>query len=156
MYAQSFDDLAEKAKSEVSDVVTAVDTSSNFKLIYNDFKSGIEAAASALKVGAEHVYIVLVKQQIVKSITHLVVILLTILFGYLLYKALMYDKYEDDSVKIPIGFFGLCFMLFMITYCFVGLQDMITGFVNPEYGAMKEIIHMASSESHKNCQSCLQ
>ena len=57
-----------EAKKSVDTALSQIDTSSVTNRLYSDIRGGITALASGLKVGAEHVYIILVKQQIVNSI----------------------------------------------------------------------------------------
>jgi acyl-coenzyme A synthetase/AMP-(fatty) acid ligase len=63
--------IATSIKDSAVQSVKEVDTSSTFKSMYSDFKQGIVALASSLKVGAEHVYGVLVRQQVVYAIVYL-------------------------------------------------------------------------------------
>jgi hypothetical protein len=72
-----------KAATEVIDstkaAINSIDTSSNFKMVYEDARAGLIGLAKALRVGVEHVYVVLVRQQLVQSITGTVIIGLLIL-----------------------------------------------------------------------------
>lgn len=61
--------VADSATTAIGNGVAFVDTSSLYKQIYTDVKYGLAGLADGLKVGVEHVYIVLVKQQVVKSVT---------------------------------------------------------------------------------------
>jgi len=71
-------EIVDSTKKTVKESITSVDTSSNFKMLYQDVKEGLSGLATGLKVGVEHVYIVLVKQQIVNSITWVIIYLLFI------------------------------------------------------------------------------
>ncbi len=129
----------------------------SFGSVYKDIRSGIEGMAQALKVGAEHVYKVLVQQQIVKSIMWLVVLIFSIISLRLAWKTTMAAKWkkidvsevtdvEDSKATVPVNAWGfLCFIFWamgvigvIVVICH--LQTMITGFVNPEFGAMKDIV----------------
>ena len=133
----------DSTKTAVKKGIGIVDTSSNFKMVYTDIKDGITALALGLRVGAEHVYMVLVKQQIVYAIVYLLVGLFALFLivnwinGYK-------DKqkwYDDDitglgiikTIQIVIGGIMLVVFLFHI-------DSIVMGFVNPEYGAIQEII----------------
>jgi len=143
---QAVSETIDSTKKAVSDGTKFVDTSSNFKMIYNDVKSNIAGLASALKVGAEHVYLVLVKQQIVYSIVWLV---LTILAVFILKYLIKFSKwsYENklsdlDNPGLVVGLvFGwIGYVVYLLTIIF-HLDTMITGFVNPEYGAIMDIVN---------------
>lgn len=147
--------------AEDSTLKAIEDTSQvTFSKVYNDVKVGINAVASALKVGAEHVYEVLVKQQVVNAISELllvIILFIVIIVGYRLtrvtYKAHL-KEYEDrsgsknadlgDTAKGPVTVIlgiitGVCF-IFALANLLVCYNSIVTGFVNPEYFALKEIM----------------
>jgi hypothetical protein len=141
---ETLSNALDSTKVVVNETLTAVDTSSNFNLIYTDIKDGIAALASGLKVGAEHVYTILVKQQIVKAITWLILFILSIiLIVNWLNKYNSKEIWADDDEPTGLGVVrvmqilaGICiFILSMIN-----IDTIITGFVNPEYGAIETII----------------
>lgn len=105
--------------------------------VYSDVKAGINGLAQSLKVPATHVYGVMVKQQTVSAITWLIVDIF--LFLVALFFAIVWgiDKSEDKNEwwGVPVVFF--CIFLIFI---FFNLSDIIGGLINPEYGAIKEII----------------
>jgi hypothetical protein len=122
--------------------------------VYKDIKAGIEGMAAALKVGAVHVYAVLVKQQVAKSIMWLVVLIFSLVFmriGWNTAKGSKWTKPNNSSEDLPIptpdnGWAALSGVMWVIgiigTIVVVfHLQTLITGFVNPEYGAMKDIVN---------------
>lgn len=166
--------VADTVGAAVKAGVKTVDTSGNFRLMYNDVKSGIAGIASALKVGAEHVYYVLCKQQVVKAISDLLLTLLLFSLAYALYriarntysahlKQCGYDAANaknsnynvdiDDSAKgiasVFLSVFAAAAVIGAVaTFC-CNYQEMITGFVNPEYGAMSTIFDfMKSATGH--------
>ena len=139
-------------------------TQLTFKEVYSDIKAGLSGLGSALKVGSEHVYEVLVKQQVVFSITMSLVLLIGIL-GFISFAGCFYSKnryriksrwnydkdrnqieefYKDESEwndphitkTIITGIISGIFLLVGLLY----LNDIITGFVNPEYGAIQDIL----------------
>jgi len=146
--------VADSAKQSVKNGVTAVDTSSNFRLIYTDMKEGIAALATSLKVGAEHVYIVIVKQQVVYAITYTILDLFLLSFAlfflisfYRCYRHTLdkkHDWYRHDLHdhfglvgNLIIGILILILSFIIISH---NLTYIVTGFVNPEYGAIQTII----------------
>ena len=133
----------DSAKQAVKDGVNAVDTSGNFKMIYTDIKTGISALASGLKVGAEHVYEVLVRQQLVNAIVWLIVFVASVIFlratiKYAM-KAIEKEDGASDDEAAMIVFGNLLSVLIFIVALF-HIDIIVTGFVNPEYGAIKTII----------------
>lgn len=143
---QSISEAVDSTKKAVKDGATFIDTSSNFKTIYTDIKTNIGALASALKVGAEHVYTVLVKQQIVNSIVWLIVAII-VFFGFrAMLKFTMWcrdNKIDyDDSVGYTFGLaFGWLFTVIAICTVIFHIDVIVTGFVNPEYGAIMDIVN---------------
>ena len=122
-------DVIDTVKAEIESGVGYVDTSSTFKQVYSDVKQGLVGLAAGLKVGVEHVYKVLVKQQVVLAISWLLYLISLIPIGFILYKGgvKIYAYCDDDN---PMGLFHM--------------DIIVTGFVNPEYGAIKEIINLIS------------
>lgn len=133
----------DSAKQAVKDGVNAVDTSGNFKMIYTDIKTGISALASGLKVGAEHVYEVLVRQQLVNAIVWLIVFVASVIFlratiKYAM-KAIEKEGMGSEGEALLVFFGNLLSVLIFIVALF-HIDTIVTGFVNPEYGAIETII----------------
>lgn len=134
----------DSVKTNVNNAVTSIDTSSVTKTIYQDVKSALVGLSSGLKVGAEHVYEILVKQQIVNSITYLILLIIALLLIIPLYKFIKFcmnnKNVNEGNVFIcligiiVVGFFNII-MLFKI-------DNIIMGFVNPEYGAIEKILEL--------------
>lgn len=104
--------------------------------VYSDVKSGIQGLAQSLKVPATHVYTIMVKQQRVSAITWVIVdsfLFLVCLFFIIIWAISKDDR--DEWWGVPV-FFTLVFLIFL----FLTVTEIIGGFVNPEYGAIKEII----------------
>ena len=132
--------------------VKEIDTSSTFKTMYSDFKQGIVALASSLKVGAEHVYGVLVRQQIVYGIVYLIILLIGV---YLTSNWLKNYKNKDElwtgpdrfgsSEPTGLGVFRSIQIVVAATMLMIGIvniNNIMTGFINPEYGAIQDVIEM--------------
>lgn len=148
-------EVVDSTISSVKSGVKYVDTSSTFHTIYSDMKQGIAGVATALKIGAEHVYKVLVMQQVVYAICYL----LCFIFGLILF-AFAYKQYNvydkkwnefrkagggryDDFFHISVVFCiaGLLLgVIFFVVGC-VNIGNIVSGFVNPEYGAIQDIIN---------------
>ena len=119
-----------------------------YKQVYSDIKSGISAIADGLKVGSEHVYEVLVKQQVVQAWTWLLLLMISFVLiipffkiGNLVRKGTenFYDKeFPRAAYYIVLG--GCIFSFIIVSVC--KLDIIIGGFINPEYGAIHEILHV--------------
>jgi len=144
--------LVVTTKETVKDGVATIDTSSNFKNIYTDVKTGITALASSLKVGVEHVYMVLVKQQIVYAIVYLIIglfaffLIINWMNGYKDPK----QEWEHDDDPTGLGLIKTVQIIvgILLTTVFIfHIDNIVTGFVNPEYGAIQDIITIVQEHS---------
>ncbi len=123
---------------------SVVDSSAlTYKEVYNDIKSGLSGLSNALKVGSEHVYNTLIKQQLVDSIVYLILLVISILL--LLISIRIYIKSTSKDWDNPNPLNLSCIFLFIagLIMLFLGMfniNNIITGFINPEYGAIKDIL----------------
>lgn len=129
-------------------------TKVTFTQVYQDVKQGLQGLGEALKTGAEHVYEILIKQQFVESITWLIVILILSIASFVLLKFGLNDMWnirkdyygqgehlkEVKESRVALLVFGAACGLSAAICFMINANDIITGFVNPEYGAMKEIM----------------
>jgi hypothetical protein len=145
--------VATSIKDSAVQSVKEVDTSSTFKLMYSDFKQGIVALASSLKVGAEHVYEVLVRQQIVYAIVFLsltiigFILILNWIKKYKDDKEVWWDSCSYNGKGDVTGLGVLRFIQILVALIMIGIgvcniSSIMTGFVNPEYGAIQDVIEM--------------
>ena len=123
--------------------------------VYTDVMSGLSGLAKGLKTTAEHVYVILVKQQVVNAISSLIfdllISVLTLLFfrGFFKNYKRISDSKDDwfrDSLEDHFGLvgylvFGIILGVITIIALAANMGEIITGFVNPEYGAIKDIFH---------------
>jgi hypothetical protein len=211
----SFDKTVNKTGNGVGKIYT--DSKSAISTVYSDLKStapqiakGVNEMAKGLKVGAESVWKVLVKQQLVWSIAFLILTLASIINWCIFYKrnfiklkphkAIVgkrnkiinipnpdfdqeyYDQYkkylgstyssereytekiqfkkviqksvQEDYLMSPVEegsdtslfkyiHFIVCIALSGLS--FYHFSDMLTGFINPEFGAMKNIVELTLS-----------
>lgn len=128
------------------EVANSIDTSRLSKQVYSDVKQALVGLGQALKVGAEHVYKVLVMQQVVKAIEWtilgLVPFLLLLVFGKASLRWANKDEgtADDQGVRVLITcIFWIACLIGMIIFVF-HVNTIVTGFVNPEYGAMLDIM----------------
>ena len=108
--------------------------------IYPDVKSAITEIARGLGVGAEYVWTVLVKQQVVLGITELIellFILVLIIVGIVwLWKTV--KKNESITWVVLPGAFLILFGTFMFGN--VDLTTIIQGLINPDFGAINYVL----------------
>lgn len=158
---------ANNTKTTLDSVKTTVEsllpdsTQLTFKEVYSDIKAGLSGLAQGLKIGSERVYEVLIRQQCVRAY----IWCLVLLFGLILLTYFIYcfnsknrfkiktrynknsddeeeyiDKKEWDGAHITKTIImGLISIMFMIPGCF-HIDIILTGFINPEYGTIKEIL----------------
>jgi hypothetical protein len=141
-FAQADTPETTKVSTEINNVVNN---------IFDKTTEAVKGIGEALKVPAEHVYTVLVKQQVITSIANTFALLLAFIFAIVAYKVMMYgyskpkpDDYHNrfyySEALIPACVFPALFSLVGFIYFVATLSDTLTGYINPEYGAMKEII----------------
>lgn len=145
-----------KIDSNAINLTTLPDSSLvTFSKVYKDVTESLSGLAEGLKVGATYVFEVLVKQQFVRSIVYCClngVLIILLLYFFISFvrnnKHLSDPKNEwfkhsfEDHFQIVGNFviscilFALLFIIILVTF-----SDIITGFVNPDYGAIQEIIN---------------
>lgn len=138
--------IVKGAVQSAKETAKEIDTSSVTKQIYSDVKQAVGAIASGLKVGAEHVYIILVKQQIVYSVNWLLFIVLGMIFIFNWLKKYKSDEkwwtsYDPTFLGI-MRVFQLIIGAVMLIFGIFHIDIIVTGFINPEYGAIKEIMDL--------------
>lgn len=113
-----------------------------FKEVYSDIKAGLLGISVGLKVGVEHVYEIISKQQLVNSITNITIIILLLIIFLLSYKLHNYyiKKNHESFGENPRCMLPVLSLIFLIIFTIVTMQDTVMGFVNPEYGAIKNIL----------------
>ena len=124
---------------------------SDVKSLGPDIKGALVNIADALKTTSEKVWDILVKQQLVFSISYLITFIMAFIIWFQFRKQLKIlntDLDQDGLVKeknIPIviilGILAFADSIFASFH----LVEMITGFVNPEYGALKNIIEVVTT-----------
>jgi len=153
----SFSVFAEDSTLKVIEDTSQV----TFSKVYNDVKVGINAVASALKVGAEHVYEVLVRQQVVNAIIYCILFLIGIIGLIISFKALIklgwsdnsyysnewvnkggYEEWKKTQANASNVIFVISGLISLIVF-FIGIINLdviVSGIINPEYGALQEIM----------------
>lgn len=135
--------VAKEAESEIPD-----SSKMTFSKVYGDVKAGISGLASSLKVGAEHVYYVLVKQQVVHAIKWLLILgfgFFCIIHFLKKYKNIT-EKWWNHASTIPtgMGVFRVGQIILGVIFICIGFNhtnEILTGLINPEYGALQDILN---------------
>lgn len=108
-----------------------------------DVLERVDALASVLKTTSEYLYSVLVHQALINSISGLFLVLLGIFISIVIYKLLpptrKVDWYEESIGSYAWIFYCIWLFIFFIVSSF-NINYIVTGFVNPEYIAIKEIM----------------
>ena len=125
----------DSATAATQGVLNTVDTSAVSKQLYTDVKAGIVGLADGLKVSAENVWNILVKQQLVESITWLIVNLLFLIAIIIVWICWNKSKDQEEWWGIPV-----ILTILQLTVLAFSINGIVTGFVNPEYGAIEDII----------------
>lgn len=126
-------------------------TTSEVERLVDKYSSKIEATilslAESLKQPAEHVYKIIIKQQSVNSIIWLITALLFILLIFT--KNFWLNKIDklnntNEDFGYWLGLVFLCIIPAIVggIILIVQLEIIMTGFINPEYGAIKDIVNM--------------
>lgn len=99
----------------------------------------IVALAEQLKVPAEHVYQVLTKQQIVLGITSIISCLISILI-FLILLHFLYKEEDPWEEPTVLNIFTILSGILSLVTILIFLTGGITCLLNPEYGAINDII----------------
>lgn len=119
-------------------------TNTNTEKLIDKYSEKITASVAAfsekLKQPAEHIYKVLVKQQVVKACSTLSILLIGILLCSLAIYGGIKSEWEDPEFYSLFCIFGGLIGVVAVLYGVVNFTDILQGFINPEYGAMQDII----------------
>lgn len=119
-----------KTGQVVNDVVTRVETA-------------IYTLADNLKTPAEHVYKVLVKQERLEAIGWLICdVFLFIVVVILFLLSNFANNKDDDELSEVFGIGGIIILVIFLLISIFSFKCILTGFFNPEYGAIKEILNI--------------
>ena len=125
-------------------------TQLTWEKVYTDFSDALSGIADALKTGADHVYEVLVRQQIIKSISLTITYILLAVACVIAWKIAnkFYKQKTEEERKLSYydkGDWGMLFIIpsvltvISIIVLVLSIGMTVTGFINPEYGAIQEI-----------------
>lgn len=128
--------------------------------VYTDTKDALKGIGEALKIGSEHVYSILIKQQMVVSISYLIIIAVLAFLCTFLWKLFLRDRarmskegdswyrdcVEDHGVTVVYLILSVISTVAVAIVVGTNFERIITGFVNPEYGAIHTILDKLSEK----------
>jgi len=131
-------------------------TDSNVEKLIDKYGEKLESAlfalSESLKQPVEHVYNILIRQQYVKAFSGIVLFIISII---LIVLCIVFAKNVDDwdVLIIPDGkskaspafavIFGVCGLITSIIFFAGGyFSDILQGLINPEYGAIMDILKL--------------
>lgn len=104
----------------------------------------LQSLGNTLKVGASEVWDILVKQQLVWALCILLCLLATLFsWWHFYYRVAEWRKNDHQEAYISV-----CVITFIIAgagtiVTAMNFQDMMTGFINPRFGALKTVVEIA-------------
>ncbi len=111
--------------------------------VVDKVESSINGLATALEVPAKHVYEILVKQQVVIAWTSiLTIILVSFLLVTSIYFLITVPSWDKPSVQAVVSMIAAAFLLIGLLIELGNVSLILTGFINPEYGAIQDIANM--------------
>lgn len=167
--SRKFVDVVTDAQQAVGQSVETVynDSKSVVETAYKDAKSTVEyitpkiekavqELADGLAVGATELFEILVLQQVVFAIVYTLILILSILFCTAFFKEIRKLKFNDSnsgvdiadkkSITLQSSILSTFYLVGASITAVIVLSNLVTivmGFVNPEYGAIMEILNYA-------------
>jgi hypothetical protein len=114
-------------------------------------ESAVEQIAKGFKVGTVYLWNILVKQQRVWSWCYLIGILTALFAWGRFYYTIKQGNANTDAAgewknhNVWISFVTLSVAVVLSFFSFQHIVPMMTGFINPEFGAMQNVIEVAKS-----------
>lgn len=139
-----YKDIKSVCKNDLSNAVayTADKGEEGVKYLFGKADTVLNTAYNAITKGSIHTYQILKTQQLVKSFHHLFYFTLGILMTFLVYYRIKLWLKDDTQGNGTILFLTICTYVALTGYNTYNFNEMLTGFINPEYGAMTEILQL--------------
>lgn len=101
----------------------------------------IRELSEKLGATAEHLWSVMIKQAAIDSSISIIqcILLIWLVIASFKYFKRKHSEDEHELMGVVWCFWGLVSMLIVMSILF-GLDDILTGFVNPEYWALKQLL----------------
>jgi len=125
----------EQPKQDESNVVTQV-----VDKVFDRTTEAVRQLSDVLKVPAEHVYSVLVKQQLILGWCSIIGLITTLLLAL----GFTWWTYKDDYDNVGIGIVCVIGWISFVAALIVFLADGLGCLLNPEYGAIQDILQSIS------------
>lgn len=95
-----------------------------------------------LKAPTEHIYGIMIKQQVINAWSGLIfiIVMLVLLFLSIRYLKACNNDPDINDLTIPVTLLMITSITTFVVLIITG-PDILTGFLNPEYGAIKDIIN---------------
>ncbi len=131
--------------SDSKEIISTVysDSKEVVSTMYPELKSAIQEIAKGIGVAAEHVYGILIKQQVVIAVEGLIILLASIAVLIFCIKGLWTSCRDMNIIKYSVyALLGVISLYGIIT---VDFREIITGLINPEWGALNYILNYSKS-----------
>lgn len=136
------------AKAAVTVVESAKGVNANVAYVTDKIENAITTLSTKLGVAATKIWEILVKQAYITAWTDVLMICMCVIGIFiLLLLHLRFSKYDnnddrpyDEEYILGIMIFASAVVLALLTISLTNLNEIITGFNNPEYLALKEIL----------------
>lgn len=149
-----FDKVSNSIERVYSDGTKVVEaTTAQAKILAPKLEKALESLSTQLKVSAQEVWDILIKQQLVWSICILLALLVTIFSWFHFYYRINEGrKNEWKTSKSNTGNPSSYHIVAIVTLAFAitgtilvgcNFQEMMTGFINPKFGALQTIATIA-------------
>lgn len=151
--ASNLSKTAQEGKASLSSVYG--DSKDGIKTVYEDLsslggeaKGAIKDIVKELKQVSVKAWDLLVRQQMIWSLCYLAVTLSSLIFGFRFFKQLKItgtdrtstDDYKSTNIVLSIVY-GTLFVSALL-FSSLHLEPMMTGFFNPEFGALRTLIEL--------------
>lgn len=138
--------FAFNAKADESFEIVDSNDVETVNAVFAGIEKTVTNLADQLKVPAEKLWTILVRQQTIKSISSiaLFVTILFVCFSALFWAYKRADKYKygvyDEAETAIPTLISLAVLFSMTIISIVNFNEVLAGLINPEYGALKEIL----------------
>lgn len=138
--------FAFNAKADESFEIVNSNDVETVNAVFAGIEKTVANLADQLKVPAEKLWTILVRQQTIKSISSIALFatILFVCFSALFWAYKRADKYKygvyDDTETAVPAIFSLTVLFSMAIILIKKFNEVLTGLINPEYGALKEIL----------------
>jgi len=142
-------EIVDGTKTAIKTGVHQVDTSSNFRQIYGDLKTGVSALAKGLGVAAEFVFTAIVRKHFAIAVSKVILFILSCFGLYFFSKNLniVWDKQKQDiEVKNNIfvtltNLILMCLSVYVIFTTINNFSQISVGLISPESYAIDEVVN---------------